>query len=181
MAVAFIGPWCAGKTTWGRAYAKLTGSEFVDLDELAPVYGEEIGWSVAHLLARNEAVGMKASEVEWEPVRAHVVKRVFEEHPQAIIAFGASYTSYTESMLEARVETLLAGHSTVLVTPTMNDGETARICWERAAYSRGADWARERADFDSWQPTGLDWRAADAVLLTEGELRVRGAESHSCY
>lgn len=153
----------------------------MDLDELAPVYGEELSWSVEHLLARNEVVGMVASEAEWEPVRVHVVERALEEHPQAVVAFGASYTSYTESMLEARVETLLAGQSAVLVTPTMDDDETARICWERAVSARGERWAHGRADFDSWRPTGLDWRAADAVLLTEGELRVSGAESHSCY
>lgn len=175
MAVAFVGPWCAGKSTWGKAYADFIGSEFVDLDELAPVYGKELDWSVEHLLARNEAVGMVASEAEWEPVRVHVVGRALEEHPQAVIAFGASYTNYTEPMLEARAETLLAGHSTVLVTPTMDDDETTRICWERAVSARGERWARERGDFSSWRPTALDWRVADAVLLTEGDLRVSGA------
>ena len=172
MAVAFVGPWCAGKSTWGKAYADFIGSEF---DELAPVYGKELGWSVEHLLARNEAVGMVASEAEWEPVRVHVVGRALEEHPQAVIAFGASYTSYTDGELEARAGTLLAAHATVLVTPTMDNDEAARICWERAVSARGERWARERGDFSSWRPTALDWRVADAVLLTEGDLRVSGA------
>lgn len=179
MAVAFVGPWCAGKSTWGKAYADFIGSEFVDLDELAPVYGKELGWSVEHLLARNEAVGMVASEAEWEPVRVHVVGRALEEHPQAVVAFGASYTNYTDGELEARVGTLLAAHATVLVTPTMGNDEAALICWERAVSARGERWARERVDFDSWRPTALDWRVADAVLLTEGDLRVSDPELHS--
>ena len=131
------------------------------------------------MLARNEAVGMVASEAEWEPVRVHVVGRALEEHPQAVVAFGASYTNYTDGELEARVGTLLAAHATVLVTPTMGNDEAALICWERAVSARGERWARERVDFDSWRPTALDWRVADAVLLTEGDLRVSDPELHS--
>lgn len=100
------------------------------------------------MLARNEAVDMVASEAEWEPVRVHMVERALEEHPQAVAAFEASYTSYTDGELEAQAETLLATHATVLVTKTMDNDEAALICWERAVSARGERWSRERAVSD---------------------------------
>lgn len=56
----------------------------MDIDEVAPSYGAEVGWSVEHLIQRNSEIGWLASESEWEPVRAHIVERTLEDHPEAV-------------------------------------------------------------------------------------------------
>ena len=166
MAVVFIGPWCAGKSTWGKRYAQMTGQQFLDLDSIAPGYGAELGWSVERLLRRNGEIGMLNSEREWEPVRAHIAERVLQDWADRVIAFGASYTGYTDSGCRRRVRDALRSHSVVLVCPSMDDAETSQVCQRRAVQSRGQEWVDQRADFDSWCPTSLDREMADAVLMT---------------
>lgn len=181
MATIFVGPWCAGKTTWGRQYADATRMPFLDLDTIASGYGAELGWSVEKLIRRNGEIGMLKSEHEWEPVRAYIVERVLRDWGNArAISFGASYTGYTDSVCEDRVRQALSGHTVVLVCPSTDDSESARICWERAVASRGQEWADQRADFASWTPTSLDREVADAVLVTSREgLQVEGEFSNS--
>lgn len=168
MAVVFIGPWCAGKSTWSKRYAQMVGQQFLDLDSIAPGYGAELGWSVERLLRRNGEIGMLNSEREWEPVRAHIAERVLQDWSDRVIAFGASYTGYTDPGCRHRVRDALRSHSVVLVCPSMDDVETSQVCQHRAVQSRGQEWVDQRVDFDSWCPTSLDREMADAVLVTSG-------------
>lgn len=166
MASVFIGPWCAGKSTLAPRYAAATGSEFIDLDDLTPGYGAEIGWSLDELVRRNHEIGMLASEHEWEHVRVHAVERVLADFPNATIALGASYTSYTDESLGVRASEALSGHRIILVCPDGDDAVSSHICRARAVESRGAEWVEERRDFPSWCPTALDRRIADATVFT---------------
>lgn len=166
MSIVLIGPWCAGKTTVGTQMSLATGLPFIDIDDALPRYGAEIGWSIDHLIRRNEEVGMLASEAEWEDVREYAVRRVLDGHDQAVVALGASYTGYTEPAHAEGVRQTLADHMPILLTPSNDDDEAARICWDRAVADRGREWAEARADFMSWSPTELDRQVARAVTLT---------------
>ena len=172
MATVFVGPWCAGKSTWAPRYAAETGTEFIDLDDLTPDYGSEIGWSLDDLVRRNSEVGMLASEHEWEHVRVHAVERVLTDFPNATIAFGASYTSYTDESLREQVSAALSDHRVVLVCPSPDDAVSSHICRARAVESRGATWVEDRLDFPSWRPTDLDRQIAGATIFTEVGLEV---------
>lgn len=172
MATVFVGPWCAGKSTWAPRYAAATGTEFIDLDDLTPGYGGEIGWSLDDLIRRNREVGMLASEHEWEHVRVHAVERVLADFPNATIAFGASYTSYTDESLRERVSATLSDHRIVLVCPSPDDAVSSHICHTRAVESRGATWVEDRLDFPSWCPTDLDRQIAGATVFTETGIEV---------
>ena len=165
MSIVLIGPWCSGKTTLGKIMAHEVGRAFIDLDELTPDYGAELGWSVEHLIKRNAVVGMLESEHEWEHVRAHAVERVVSEHQQAVIALGASYTSYTGSECDRRVRTALSGHSVMLVVPSTDLSDVETICRSRATRTRGVEWVKERIDFPSWSPTVLDLDIAESVIV----------------
>lgn len=169
MSVVFIGPWCAGKSTWGERFAHVTGQQFLDLDSIAPRYGAELGWSVDHLIRRNREVGMLNSEKEWEDVRAHIVERVLQDYPDSAISFGASYTGYTDPTHYRRVARVLQDHSVVLVSPNLDDSEASQICRQRALQSRGEEWVGQRTDFTSWAPTTLDREVANALLVTSDE------------
>lgn len=167
MATVLVGPWCAGKSTWGQLLAEETGRAFIDLDSVAEGYGAELGWSVAHLIERNAAVGMVESEAEWEYVRVHALSRVIDDHPESVIALGASYTSYTDPDHAAKARSLLRGHEVILVTPDADDSKAAVQCWQRALKSRGHKWSFDRKDFPSWAPTLLDRECASALALTQ--------------
>lgn len=177
MSTVFVGPWCAGKSTWASRYAEATGEVFIDLDDLTPEYGAEIGWSIDHLIRRNHEVGMLASELEWEHVRAHAVERVLEDWPHAVIGLGASFTSYTDDLMDSRVRLALREHSVVLVCPSLDDAISSEVCRRRAVESRGQEWTEERSDFPSWTPTKLDREVAGAVALTHCGISVDKSSS----
>lgn len=166
MATILVGPWCAGKSTWATILAEETGRDFVDLDSVAESYGAEIGWSVSHLIERNAAVGMVESEAEWEHVRVHALSRVVADHPQSVIALGASYTSYTDPDHKAAAKAILDDHEVILVTPSLDDDRAAVRCWQRALKSRGHTWSFARMDLPSWTPTDLDRQCAVATAVT---------------
>ena len=95
--LVLIGPAAGGKSTLGPLVADRLGTPFVDLDEIGDRYYGEVGWSVDQLAERAAAVGRVAAEREWEPARAHAVRRVVEEHPGTVIGLGAGHTSYTDA------------------------------------------------------------------------------------
>lgn len=169
MTIVLIGPWCAGKSTLGARFADVTGVPFVDLDDLTPAYGAEIGWSVEHLLQRNKDVGMLASEREWEDVRAHAVERVLADHSGSVIAFGASYTGFVDAQQEARVRTALNTSKALiaLVTASLDSHQAELLHRERARITRGTRWVKDRTDFSSWTPSPLDREVAHFTILAQ--------------
>lgn len=172
MAIVFIGPWCSGKTTWAKRYAQWAGKDFIDLDEVAPEYGREIGWSIDWLISRNKEVGMLASEIEWESHRAYFVERVISDFPDAVIALGAAYTGYTSGGLQTRVSEVLSAHSAVLLTPSCDTNRSREVSVKRALESRGEAWVNARHKMTSWTPTELDRNVAKAVVTTEFGFKV---------
>lgn len=163
-----IGPWCAGKTTLGRKAAQGGSTPFVDLDDLAERYWNEIGYSLDGLLERNREVGMFDSEREWEPARAHAVLRGLEDHPTGILALGAAYTNYLDFELFEKIQVALecAARPIVLITPSLDERKCREITERRAWDTRGPEWVIQRQDLDSWSTTTLDNIVAEEVIIT---------------
>lgn len=168
MSMIFIGPWCAGKSTWGEVYSKINNESIVDVDEIALSYGAELGWSLEHLLNRNKEVGMLNSEYEWEYIRAYVIERVLEDYPTGILSLGASYSCYRDGKYteEVRKRLISDTRSKCLVLPSEDKLESINICKRRAINSRGTEWVNERVEFPSWTASSLDWEVADELLIT---------------
>lgn len=59
--LVLIGPAAAGKTTIGSLTAGILGVPFVDLDEVAPAYYAEVGWSIERLVQRIGVLGRVAA------------------------------------------------------------------------------------------------------------------------
>lgn len=163
-----IGPWCAGKTTLGRKAAQDGSTSFVDLDDLAERYWDEIGYGLDRLLERNQEVDMLDSEMEWEPARAHAVLRSLEDHPTGVLALGAAYTNYLNFELFEKVKVALecTPRPIVLVTPSLDEQTCREITEQRAWNTRGPDWVIQRQDLDSWSATELDNIVAEEVIIT---------------
>ncbi|MCP2264714.1 shikimate kinase [Promicromonospora thailandica] len=168
--VVLVGPLAAGKSTLGGLVAARLGRPFVDVDEVSWTYGQEVGWTLERLLARDEAVGWLAAEAEWEPARAHAVERVLGDHPGAVVALGAGYTSFTDAAHGERVRAALgrAGH-VVHVRPSPDPARCVAVLRERARRTRGRDWLIEGHDFIAgWVADPLPAEVATATVYTDG-------------
>lgn len=176
--VVLVGPLAAGKTTLGTLVAERTDRPFVDIDEISWDYAREVGWDLDRLLERDRAVGWVASEREWEPARAHAVERVLAEHPEAVIALGAGYTSFTEPRYAARVRAALAPVPHVVhLLPSPDPRQSVAILRARAVESRGRDWIIEGHDFIAeWVSDPLAATVATATVFTAGMGSAESAE-----
>ncbi|MGW2095933.1 shikimate kinase [Promicromonospora sukumoe] len=165
-----VGPLAAGKSTLGALVAERIGRPFVDIDEIAWTYCAEVGWSLDRLLERDDAVGWAVAEREWEPARAHAVQRVVEDHPEAVIAFGAGYTSFTGASHAARVRRALAPVPDVVhLLPSPDPARSVAVLRERAVTSRGKDWIIEGHDWIArWVADPLAGELAAATVYTDG-------------
>lgn len=167
MSAIIIGPWAAGKTTSGPVIAEALNTEFEDLDNRTQFYGSELGWSVDQLTYRNSEVGMKASESEWEEIRAHCVSRILEDFPNSVVSFGASFTDYTKSEFEESVRQTLLRDSrpVILLLPLLCRHKSIAVSKERAS-QRGDNWVKDREGFVSWYASKLAFEVADLVVTT---------------
>ncbi len=165
-----VGPLAAGKSTLGALVAERIGLPFVDIDEIAWTYCAEVGWSLDRLLERDVAVGWAAAEREWEPARAHAVQRVVEDHAEAVIAFGAGYTSFTVPDHADRVRRVLAPVPDVVhLVPSPDPERSVTVLRERAITSRGKDWIIEGNDWIArWVADPLAAEVAAATVYTDG-------------
>lgn len=147
-ALVLLGPAAAGKSTLGALVADLTARPFVDLDEVAGSYYEEVGWSVDRLVERVGVVGRVPAEREWEPARAHAVERAAREHPGAVLALGAGHASFTDPACHAQVRSALARvPHVVLVLPSADRDDALATLRARALASKGTDWISSGHDF----------------------------------
>lgn len=143
-----IGPAAAGKTTIGNMTADILGLPFVDLDEVGAAYYAEVDWSIDRLVRRTAQVGRVAAEREWEPARAHAVRRAVEDHPGAVLALGAGHTSYTNPVCFADVRAAAAKVSTVvLLLPTGEREPDLAELRRRSLATKGTDWVSSGHDF----------------------------------
>ncbi|GHH67617.1 shikimate kinase [Promicromonospora soli] len=165
-----VGPLAAGKSTLGALVAERLGHPFVDIDDIAWSYCAEVGWSLDRLLERDQAVGWAAAEREWEPARAHAVQRAVADHPDAVIAFGAGYTSFTSPACADQVRRALAPIPDVIhLLPSPDPERSVAVLRERAIASRGKDWIIEGHDWIAeWVADPLAGEVAAATVFTEG-------------
>lgn len=146
-ALVLIGPAAAGKSTLGELVATHLGVPFVDVDEVGDRYYAETGWSVARLVERTGAVGRVAAEREWEPARAHAVRRVVADHPGAVVALGAGHTAYADADHLGTVRTALADVAhVVLMLPSADRDDALAELRRRSLAAKGTDWVRDGHD-----------------------------------
>jgi hypothetical protein len=146
-AVVLVGPPAAGKSTLGELVAARLGVPFVDIDEVGDRYYAEAGWSVARLVERVAVVGRLAAEREWEPARAHAVRRVLADHPGAVVSLGAGHTAFTDPGHLATVRAALADvPHVVLVLPSADRDAALAELRRRCVATKGTDWVRDGHD-----------------------------------
>ena len=146
--LVLIGPAAAGKSTVGSLTADILGVPFVDLDEIGGAYYAEVGWSIDRLVRRTAQVGRVAAEREWEPARAHAVRRAVADHPHAVLALGAGHTSYTDAVCFAEVRAATAKAATVvLLLPTGTRERDLAELRRRSVTTKGTDWVSSGHDF----------------------------------
>ncbi|WP_051432710.1 shikimate kinase [Promicromonospora kroppenstedtii] len=173
-----VGPLAAGKSTLGALVAERLGHAFVDIDDIAWSYCAEVGWSLGRLLERDDAVGWAAAEREWEPARAHAVQRAVAEHPDAVIALGAGYTSFTDPAWAEEVRRTLAPVPDVIhLLPSPDPERSVTVLRERAISARGKDWIIEGRDWiAAWVADPLAAEVAAATVFTDGAVPAESAD-----
>ena len=165
--LVLIGPAAAGKTTAGSLAATILGVSFVDIDDVGGRYYAEVGWSIERLVRRSKEVGRVAAERDWEPARAHAVRRAVADHPGAVLALGAGHTSYTDPGCRAEVRAALSSvPRVVLLLPSEERGTALAELRQRSRASKGTDWISSGHDFlAEWlDDEGLRSLATDTVL-----------------
>lgn len=177
-ALVLIGPAAAGKTTVGGLVATRLGRPFVDLDDVGEHYYAEVGWSIGRLVERSRHLGRVAAEREWEPARAHAVRRVLEDYPDSVLALGAGHTSYMDAACFARVSAALAGVPTVaLLLPSPDRPAALAELRGRSLASKGTDWISAGHDFlAEWHDDAGTRLLATDVVFTMGSTPAETAE-----
>lgn len=177
--MVLIGPAAAGKSTLGRLLAEATGRRFVDVDEIGEPYYAEVGWTMDRLRERAAVVGRVAAEREWEPARAHAVRRAVEAHPHAIVALGAGHSHYTDSGLFADVRQALAAiPRVVLVLPCARPERSVEVLRRRSMSAKGTDWiSGDGHDFlDEWVRDPGNALLATETVYTDGRNPTESAD-----
>ncbi|WP_175595080.1 shikimate kinase [Nonomuraea montanisoli] len=170
--MVLIGPAAAGKSTLGALLAASTGRRFVDVDEVGGAYYAEAGWTMARLRERIQAVGRVAAEREWEPARAHAVRRALAAHPAAIVALGAGHSHYTDQELFEAVRCALAPvPHVILVLPCARHDRSVEVLRHRSISVKGTDWINGDGHdlLDEWVRWPGNALLATATVHTDGE------------
>ncbi|MBN6057251.1 hypothetical protein JYK22_35335, partial [Nonomuraea sp. RK-328] len=152
--------------------AAAAGRRFVDLDEIGGAYYAEAGWTMDRLRERIRIVGRVAAEREWEPARAHAVRRALEAHPSAIVALGAGHSHYTDPELFESVRCALdAVPHVILVKPCASHEPAVEVLRRRGVSVKGTDWTSDDGhDFlDEWVRYPGNALLATATLYTDGD------------
>ena len=175
--VALIGPPCAGKTSVGWELADMTGSVFVDIDDIGDTYYREVGWDVGRLRARSLDIGRLAAECEWEPARAHAVERLIADAHliergagrDVVIALGAGHTAYTRAApRDAVARALSSVDQVVYLTPSLDPGRALEVLCPRVHADRPAWGAGHHALVTNWVSDPAV-RALATVAVETGE------------
>ncbi|GAA1409242.1 hypothetical protein AUR04nite_22760 [Glutamicibacter uratoxydans] len=176
--LVLIGPAASGKSTLGKILADELEVQFVDLDEVSAPYYEEVGWSIPRLVERIELVGRVAAEREWEVARAHAVSRALTDFNNAVIAFGAGHSSFSQAQYAHQVaEALRQVAHVVFVEPCEDRAKSLQILRNRSVASKNTDWIRESHDFlAQWLDDPLARRLATTTLHTDGDSPLQSAQ-----
>lgn len=149
--VVLIGPVCVGKTTVLPPVAARLGRPFVDLDDIAESYYEEVGRGRDQLNEIGAARGDLGAYLWWQEGHPHAVGRVLEDYPDAVVALGAGHTTYTDPTLFEQVRHLLASRLVVLLLPSPDSEASVALLRERAMRLNGMDWMMDGVDIlEQW-------------------------------
>ena len=167
--VVLIGPVCVGKTTLLPLLAARLGRPSVDLDDVAEPYYEEVGRDREALNLIGAQRGDIGAYLWWQEAHPHAVRRVLEDHPDAVIALGAGHTTYTDLNLFEEVRSLLEPCATVLLLPSPDNEENLRLLRQRAIALNGMDWVMDGVDIlEQWVAGEQNRVLASVTIYTEG-------------
>lgn len=171
MAVVLIGPVAVGKSTVGALLAPLLGREFVDLDEFATDSYATSGQSIDALIEHAKAHGFVAAHRWWQPARLQAAREVLQQHPDAVIAFGAGHSHFEDDGRAAEVATLLEPHLVVFLLPCLDPEEAVGTLRARCIAERGddQDWLFDDVDFlGDWVRSAQHHALADVTVTVDG-------------
>jgi hypothetical protein len=137
--IVLIGPAGVGKSTVGAALARRLGIPFVDLDEIASGYYDEVGQPVERLIDRIPRDGLRAAHRWWQPARAHAATRCVVDHPGSVIALGAGHSHFEDDEFFEPVRVALRSADVVLLLPRP-DPEASEAFLRLRCADRGHDW-----------------------------------------
>lgn len=167
--LVLIGPVCVGKTTLLPLLAHRLGRRTVDLDEVAERYYEEVGRNREALNDIGAQRGDLGAYMWWQEGHPHAVRRVLEDHPDAIVALGAGHSTYTDETLFEEVRSLLSRRATVLLLPSPDTTESLRVLRGRALERNGTDWVMDGVDvLEHWVAGEQNRLLASLTVFTEG-------------
>lgn len=164
--VVLIGPAAVGKSTVGALLAEATGRTFVDLDEVADEYYNEVSQSVDALVDRVTSHGLREGHRWWQPARSHAVVRGVGDHRGSVIALGAGHTHFEDEEYFQPVAEALAGCSVILLLPDADPGVSQKLLRARCASERGEDWGGLEF-LDEWVVSQHNQRLANTVIYSE--------------
>lgn len=169
--LVLIGPAAAGKSTVGALVAAGLAAPFIEADEVGDKYYAEAGWTVDRLVERTVQIGRVPAEREWEPARAHAVRRVIQDYPGAVVALGAGHTSYGDCRLAGQVGRVLSTVPHVLfVVPSADRTEALAELRRRSIATKSTDWVSGEHDFlAEWLDDQGSRAMATAVVITGEE------------
>ena len=164
-----IGPVCVGKSTLLPVLAARLGRAAVDLDEVAEPYYEEVGRG----RARMQEVGAERGDLGtfrwWQEGHPHAVRRVLEDHPDAVVSLGAGHSTYADAALFEEVREALAPHDPILLLPSADPAMSIEVVRQRALARNGIDWIMDGVDIiDEWVRGDQNRRLAKLTLFTDG-------------
>ncbi|MBZ0293947.1 MAG: AAA family ATPase [Anaerolineae bacterium] len=134
--IILIGPPGTGKSTLGKLLSQRLGMPQFSLDTLRWDYYAEIGYDEALARQIRETEGFPALVAYWAQFDAHAVERILADHPDdCVIDFGAGHSIYDDEADFQRVQQALSGCHVVLILPSPDLDESARILTERQMQS----------------------------------------------
>ncbi|MBN2556259.1 MAG: hypothetical protein JXA97_10015 [Anaerolineales bacterium] len=130
--IILIGPMCAGKTTIAKLLAGELGTPRVELDELRWDYYPEAGYDDEEARRIHAHSGNLGVLAYCKPFEVHAVERVLQDHPGAVIDFGAGHTVQENPALLKRLQRALAPHPhVILLLPASDPEDSIRILNQR--------------------------------------------------
>lgn len=168
--VVLMGPVCAGKTTLLPLLAARLGRPAVDLDDIAEAYYAEVGRGRDELNAIGAQRGDLGAYLWWQQGHPHAVRRVLQEHPDAVIALGAGHTTYTDAALFEEVRVLLEPCATVLMLPGPDTEQSLRVLRECSIERGSGDWIMDGVDILERWVAGEQNRLLASITIHTGRL-----------
>jgi shikimate kinase len=164
-----IGPVAAGKSTLGPLVAARLELPFLDLDDVAETYYEEVGYGMAALKEVTAKVGTWRSYQWWQRAHPHAIRRGLEDYPGTVIALGAGQSVYDDPVLFEEVRGLLTDLHPVLVLPSPDLDRSWEVLRERSLRERDYAWVMDGVDLlDVWVRGPQNHELARSTVYTEG-------------